>query len=226
MLDLWKSWSTPVEPFPWRTVKIVNSYSEMANKNPLDDSRHAKTSEVTVSKFYRLPESQSGPQKFKKSLEVPICWLLIWSREPPRDWRFQVSTAVRKIYMSPWSLFVWSCLIFAHSLGYHWEGNGFCPLRSPIEYHLLGGSTCSIILVIITQTPEITWVMTCNDHDVIPSLSYLGSVWKQNVASWETKCMLLSRQLRVKQKAWKRLTWVLSNKPFGWLASYGSCTIH
>ena len=134
MLDLWKSWSTPVEPFPWRTVKIVNSYSEMANKNPLDDSRHAKTSEVTVSKFYRLPESQSGPQKFKKSLEVPICWLLIWSREPPRDWRFQVSTAVRKIYMSPWSLFVWSCLIFAHSLGYHWEGNGFCPLRSPIEY--------------------------------------------------------------------------------------------
>ena len=40
------------------------------------------------------------PKRLKKSLEVPICWLLIWSREPPRDWRFQWDCYAEDLHVS------------------------------------------------------------------------------------------------------------------------------
>lgn len=158
--ERWRS-SVPIVKWPIRSLWMIQDTQrplKLLYRSSIDCQNH-----------------NLDPKRLKNHLKYQYvgCWFGVESLQEIEGFN---ETAMRKIYMSPWSLFVWSCLIFAHSLGYHWEGNGFCPLRSPIEYHLLGGSTCSIILVIITQTPEITWVMTCNDHDVIPSLSYLGSV--------------------------------------------------
>ena len=118
--ERWRS-SIPIVKWPIRTLWMIQ-----------DTQRPLKL--LYRSSIDWLPESQSGPQKVKKSLEVPLCWLLIWSREPPRDWRFQWLCCAEDLHVSvvPICLIIFDLRTSSHILyiGYPGEGNGFCPLST------------------------------------------------------------------------------------------------